>query len=187
MNTPVTIRVRSTRSLNTPIPVPSAEWDEAEDLWEEILSEEGMFPEDVFPSDDSKETEEIPFTVPSVTTELTSLGLFSREEDGSFRLSYEDSSVTGLEGCLTTFCLSPSGMLIMLRRGTVKTCLVFEKNHRHLCDYGAAAGATTVSLHTHLLEADFTNDGGEVQVEYTVEMRGSITEKNRLCITVEKR
>ena len=154
-------------------------WNHPEDLW--LNEKEGPLP-----SDRGEALIETPSLPPATATTLTSHGLFSKEEDGSFRLSYEDTEITGLEGCLTTFCLSATGMLIMLRRGTVKTCMVFEEGHRHLCDYGAAGGAPTVFLHTHTLSANLDENGGTLQVEYSVELQGIRTERNSLSILVEK-
>ncbi len=185
MKHPCKITVFSSRSLSAlDFFPPEEEPEEVEEVWEEILEEMGL----EFPSTPSDRWEEAPKELPpsphSATT-LTAHGLFSIEEDGSFRISYEDSEITGLEGCLTTFCLTATGMLIMLRRGTVKTCMVFENAHRHLCDYGAGGGIPSVFLHTHSLKSDLTEEGGTVEVEYSVEIRGAKTEHNLLTITVE--
>lgn len=160
--------------------------DEPEEFWSETESDRLCEEEAPLPPDRPAKTVETPSLPPAAATTLTSYGLFSKEEDGSFRLSYEDTEITGLEGCLTTFCLSATGMLIMLRRGTVKTCMVFEEGRRHLCDYGAVGGAPTVFLHTHSLWANLDENGGTLQVEYSVELRGTRTERNSLSILVER-
>ncbi|MBR5295990.1 MAG: DUF1934 domain-containing protein [Clostridia bacterium] len=161
-----------------------------EDLEEafEMAPEEEPIPEELagpMPSDGKEEAERFqPVQKPSNSV-LTSYGIFSKEDDGSFRITYEDSEITGLEGCLTTFCLSPSGMLILLRGGEVRTCMVFEESARHLCDYGAAQGAPSVVLHTHTMKGDLNEKGGTLFVDYSVEMCGTMTERNELSIRVE--
>ncbi len=176
MQRPCKIEIESQRLLHPP--AGENEITPADEAWEEILWEEGMAPEDTFP-DGAALT-----GLPPVATTLTAQGIYSLEEDSSWRISYEDTALTGLEGCLTTFCLSPSGMLIMLRRGSVKTCMVFEENGRHLCDYGASGGVPSVVLHTHKLDFDLGLEGGYVTVHYAVEIRGTRTEENTLSIRV---
>jgi uncharacterized beta-barrel protein YwiB (DUF1934 family) len=142
--------------------------------------EEEFFLEDFFEEEDSPSEEE---KNPAV---LTTRGMYSYEKDGSFRLSYEDTEITGLEGCITTFCLSPSGMLILLRSGEIRTCMVFEEGHRHLCDYGAESGMPAVVLQTHKLESEISESGGRIFVDYSVEIRGTLTERNEIFLSFEK-
>lgn len=180
------IRVESTRKFmfGAPgeIPLPSVE-DLEDTLWEEELPDEIFAPEGTDrPGEKLFDPKAL---TPPKSSVLTSYGVFSREEDGSFRVSYEDSEATGLDGCLTTFCLSPTGMLIMLRRGEIKTCMVFEKGRRHLCDYGARGGVPSVVLHTHSLSSDLTEQGGSLFVDYSVEIRGVRTERNELSIKIQ--
>ncbi len=178
MQRPCRIEIKSTRTIYPPALSSNSQtaWEEE---WEEILFQEGMEPEDMFPDGGNP----LPGIPPHSTT-LYANGIYALEEDGTYRISYEDSEITGLEGCLTTFCLSCSGMLIMLRRGGVNTCMVFEENGRHLCDYGAAGGIPSVFLHTHELDFDLSLDGGFVRVRYAVEIRGTRTEENELELSV---
>lgn len=185
MNRPCKISVISTRCLSALSALPRLENRDWEEEWEEMVLEEGLEPSDEALPRDSYKNEILEESKADLSTTLTAIGMFSREEDGSFRISYEDSEITGLQGCLTTFCLSPTGMLILLRRGPVKTCMVFENAHRHLCDYGVADGIASVVLHTHSLISDLTENGGEIFVDYSVEMRGCLTERNRLTLKVE--
>lgn len=178
MQRPCKIEIQSTRKIHPPV-LQGQSPSPAEEEWEEILYEEGMEPEDMFPDGGNP----LP-GIPPASTLLCASGLFSLEEDGTYRISYEDTEITGLEGCLTTFCLSCSGMLIMLRRGSVNTCMVFEENGRHLCDYGAEGGVPPVVLHTHELDFDLSLDGGKIFVRYAVEIRGTRTEENQLDILV---
>lgn len=168
---PCEIRVKSTRLFHMAELFPNAGLSLPA---EEDFEDEFFFEEE--PDSDSISLEE---SRPSV---LTTRGVYSHEEDGSFRASYEDTEITGLEGCITTFCLSPSGMLILLRSGKVRTCMVFEEGHRHLCDYGAENGVPAVVLQTHKLETAFSDSGGRIFVDYSVEIRGTLTERNEIEI-----
>lgn len=178
----VTSRRKYTFGANPRLPLPTVE-DLEDEFWEEEVSDELFAPEGT-DRQGEKLFDPTALSKRSSST-LTSFGIFSKEEDGSYRVTYEDSEATGLDGCLTTFCLSPSGMLIMLRRGEVKTCMVFEKGCRHLCDYGARGGIPSVILHTHVLSAEVTEEGGSLFVDYSVEIRGVCTERNELEIHIK--
>ena len=187
MKKPCKISIKSVRRFHLGNQIPSLLPEDFEEAWEDAPEEERI-PEELsgpMPSDRGRIGETFtPVQKPSSST-LTSCGIFSKEDDGSFRVTYEDSEITGLEGCLTTFCLSPSGMLILLRRGDVRTCMVFEEDARHLCDYGAADGAPSVVLHTHRMKSDLGDAGGTLFVDYSVEMCGTMTERNELSIRIE--
>ena len=162
-----------------------------EDLWmeswadeEEGLEETNLASRTDLPSDRFGKATPIPPSPPITAATFTVFGVFSKEKDGSFRISYQDAENTGSKGSLTTFCLSPTGMLILLRRGDGRTCMAFEKGHRHLCDYGAAAGLPSLVLHTHSLDASLTESGGKITVDYSVEIRGIKSEHNRLAIEI---
>lgn len=188
MKHPCKIQVCSARNLNALDLFPQAhtETNDLEEEWEEILLEEGFSPDEPIPTDRWTSPRKVPHITPPASSTLTAYGLFSHETDGSFRISYEDSEITGMEGCLTTFCLSPAETLIMLRQGKIKTSLVFENHHRHLCDYGLGGEVPSVVLHTHDLTSSLSEIGGKIFVDYTVEIRGTRTEHNYLSITVER-
>ena len=199
------LKIRSTRvfslgdALPSLFPEEGADWDEypEEDaLWEDFAREAApeeageALPEELrgdLPTDRRGAAPYQRPETPPPTSTLISYGVYSHEKDGSYRASYEDSEITGLEGCLTTFCLSPSGMLILLRRGEVRTCLVFEEGKRHLCDYGLENGAPSVTLHTHRMQAHLGDRGGSLFVDYSVEMCGILTERNKISIRIDAR
>ena len=132
--------------------------------------------------------EEEPAEAPEkeLNTSFQTFGTVSKTNDGSLSVCYDDTDLTGLEGCRTTFRLTPEGRLVLLRSGPSETCMVFEKEKRHLCDYGNLPGLGSLVLHTHALSADLTENGGRICVEYTVEIGGARSEENRLVLRFEK-
>jgi len=159
-----------------------------EEVWEEEIyserEEDWDEEDDEVLSQDPFSSSAIPDFPPPPTTTLTTAGVFSKEKDGSFRLSYEDSEISGFPGNLNTFCLSPTGMLIFLRRGGAKTCLIFENGARQSCDYGIQSGLPPMTLHTHRLQSNLNENGGTLFVDYSLEMRGSVTEHNTISIQI---
>jgi len=192
MKTPCRIEISTTRffsavDLFSPFTAP-----EEEPFLPEAISdpeEEELFralsEESDLPCDRGKETPtNHPLHPKAPTAKLVSDGVFWQEEDGSFRIVYEESEITGMQGCLTTFCLSPSGLLILLRSGNARTCMVFENARRHLCDYGTEKDFPSFFLHTHRLSSSLSENGGKILAEYSVEIRGTRSEHNLLEIMV---
>lgn len=158
--------------------------EESENLEEELFDLEDMFEDErerekarAFLQRASDPHENLP------QTELATYGIFT-EEDGAWLLSYEESEITGEEGVLTTFCIMPNGCVSLIKRGgPEKTCLIFEKGKRHLCDYGADRGIPPVTLYTKDLKTCVSPAGGKIDLDYVVEIAGSKSEHNEFHIT----
>lgn len=122
----------------------------------------------------------------AMNTSFQTLGTVVEKEDGALVISYDDTDLTGLEGCRTTFHLTPEGRLILLRTGPGATCLVFEEGKRQLCDYGKLLGLPSLVLHTHTLNTTKTKGGGNIRVDYTVEIGGTKSEENHLILRYQR-
>ena len=161
--------------------------DRAEEFWEQVEAD-GALPEELLdPDATDREGDELymdPELPEPGESVLTSYGIVDRVKDGSVRISYEDSEITGLPGCLTTFCLIPDGSVILLRRGEVRTCMIFRAGSRQLCEYGADGAVPSVTLHTHALESEMGETGGRIFVDYSVEIRGTVVERNEIHLSL---
>lgn len=181
---PCRICVENTRFFEL---LSAAETDE-EDFFPETEEEEELYFAEDLPTDRTEDTEqeiECPALPEPIPSHLTTLGIYSVEKDGSKRITYEETEITGLEGNLTTFCLSPSGMLILLRSGRDHVCMVFENGARHLCDFDKNKEGMNLTLHTHRLESELDERGGRIFVEYSLELFGVRTEKSTVSLTVQ--
>lgn len=140
---------------------------------------------DLFFSPEKPETEgdEMNFVLPEKnerTVELSTFGELVESEEG-LSLSYDETQITGLEGSRTTFTLS-DGLVCLSRAGGVKSHLVFEHGKRFQL-YGDH-GPYPVNVQCHSLSHDLTYEGGVIDVDYSVEIAGSIVEHNAYTIRV---
>lgn len=161
--------------------------DRTEEFWDQVEAD-GQVPEDFYDTDGTDREGDALFMQPDppepAESVLTSYGAVDRVKDGTVRISYEDSEITGLPGCLTTFCIVPDGSVILLRRGEVRTCMIFRQGSRQLCEYGTEGNVPSVILHTHTLESEIGESGGRVFVEYSVEIRGTVVERNIIDLSL---
>ena len=95
------------------------------------------------------------------------------ERNGKFYISYEESELTGLLGTRTTVKID-GDTVTMMRTGTYPSEMIFAKNQRHVGLYHTEFGAMTISTHTNQLRNTMSKYGGELEIDYTVEVDQSM-------------
>ena len=120
------------------------------------------------------------------TIELVTEGRL--EEDGSdgFTLSYQESELTGLEGTLTTFQIEKDRITLM-RVGEVNSQMVFEEGRRHLSMYNTPYGALSIGISTRRMKADLGRSGGDIEIDYAIEIDHAVAGQNLFQINVRKK
>ena len=98
-------------------------------------------------------------------------------EGGSYTLSYQESELTGLEGTLTTFQIEPE-RVTLLRVGEYNSQMVFEEGRRHMAMYNTPYGAMTVGVNTRHLLAELDDQGGDIEIDYAIEIDHAIAGRN---------
>ncbi len=159
----------------------------ADEFWEKVEAD-GVLPDEFLEPHGSDRTGDALYMEPDAPepseSVLNAYGIVEKTKDGTVRISYEDSEITGLPGCLTTFCLVPDGSVVLLRRGDIRTCMIFRRGTRQVCEYGADGTMPSVVLHTHQLEFEMGEAGGRLFAEYSVEIRGTVVERNEIDLSL---
>ena len=119
------------------------------------------------------------------TIELVTQGRLQREGE-SYTLSYQESEVTGLGvGTLTTIQVD-GGQVTLMRAGEVNAQMVFQEGRRHLSMYTTPYGALAVGVNTRRLLADLNDHGGDIEIDYAVEVDHAIAGRNIFQIKVKE-
>ena len=105
---------------------------------------------------------------PPDVVELVTEGILARYGK-SYTLSYQESELTGLEGTLTTIHIDGDEVSLM-RVGEFNSQMVFQEGRRHLSLYNTPYGAMTIGVHTRHLLAEISDQGGDLEVDYSVEV-----------------
>ena len=116
--------------------------------------------------------------------ELVTEGRLAREGD-SYTLSYQESELTGLEGTLTTIQVD-GGQVTLMRVGEFNSQLVFQEGRRHLSMYNTPYGAMSIGVNTRHLMASLTDQGGDIEVDYTIEVDHALAGRNVFRINVKE-
>ena len=115
-------------------------------------------------------------------TELITAGKYGVDEEG-IHLSYEESALTGLQGTETAFLVKPDEV-VMSRRGTVTSQMIFHKGQKHHFAYETPYGTLTMGLDTHKVCHALDESGGDMEIEYDLDFDRAVVSRNRFKINV---
>ena len=116
--------------------------------------------------------------------ELVTAGRLTRVGE-SYTLSYQESELTGLEGTLTTIQVDGEQVTLM-RVGEFTSQLVFQEGRRHLSMYTTPYGARAIGVNTRHLLADLTDQGGDIEIDYAIEIDHALAGRNVFQIKVSE-
>ena len=120
----------------------------------------------------------------SDTVELLTEGRLEREQD-IYVLTYEETEITGMEGTQTVITVE-GDTVTLVRSGQFNSQMVFQEGRRHLSMYNTPYGAMTIGVNTRSLYTDLTDQGGEIQVDYAIEVDHAVTGRNIFQINIKE-
>lgn len=116
--------------------------------------------------------------------ELVSAGTLEQTENG-YTISYQESELTGLEGTTTVLQVA-QGQVTLLRQGEVNSIMVFEEGRQHVSVYDTPAGALAISVNTRRLRSELNDQGGDIEIQYSIDIDSAVTGLNLFRIHVER-
>ncbi len=73
------------------------------------------------------------------------------------------------------------------RRGETSSQLLLEKGKRHQCMYQTVAGTLSIGVFTKTLNNNLNENGGSLEVVYTLDFNSDLVSENRFKIDIEKK
>lgn len=119
------------------------------------------------------------------TIEMVTDGVYCRTENG-YQIYYVESEITGLEGTTTTVDITKDSVTVE-RRGMLNTKMVFRPGEKSRFLYDTRYGAATMGIETRKLNASFDDLGGELSIDYVVNMEHTVASRNILNMSVRLR
>ena len=105
------------------------------------------------------------------TVELVTEGILEDAEAG-WKLTYEESELTGLKGVITTFQVEP-GKITLTRKGPLSSQMVFQQGVFHESLYQMEFGALMIIVCASKVEYDIGEEGGTIDLTYAIEIEQS--------------
>lgn len=115
--------------------------------------------------------------------EVISKGNFKILDEG-YEVSYEESEISGMEGTTTTIKVT-SEKVILERKGSTESMIIFEDKGSHVSLYNTPYGMLELITNTESLEIDINEDGGKINIDYEVAIAGQDPIKTNLSMGVQ--
>ena len=106
-------------------------------------------------------------------------------KNGRGKLVYTESELTGMEGTTTSFLISP-GEVILDRKGTLTSRMVFREGAKSTFLYDTPYGSTTMGLDTHSIRSTLGERGGDLEIDYVVDFDHAVVGRNSFKINVKE-
>lgn len=78
-------------------------------------------------------------------------------------------------------------MVTITRKGPMRSQLMLEKGRRHQCLYQTIAGDLMIGVFTKTLKNELDENGGRLEVCYTLDFNTDFVSENRFVINIEKK
>ena len=103
--------------------------------------------------------------------ELVTEGNLTRLENG-WKVSYEESDLTGLAGVTTVFEVTPD-CITLTRPGSLNSQMVFQKGVLHESLYQMEFGALMIAVCATRVSYDLTQQGGTIDLTYGIDIENT--------------
>lgn len=98
--------------------------------------------------------------------ELVTEGSLEQTPDG-WKLAYEESDLTGLDGVNTTFLIKPEE-ITLIRTGRLNSQMVFREGEAYDSLYQMEFGTLMLTVCATRVDANITTDGGVIDLRYNI-------------------
>lgn len=118
------------------------------------------------------------------SVEFSTDGMY-RYENGSARLWYWETEVTGLPGTRTSVEIGPDGVVVD-RKGTVTSRMEFREGLKNFIPYETPYGLTAMGMATRSIKAAFDEHGGRMELDYVLDLEHAAAIRNKFHLQVRE-
>lgn len=116
--------------------------------------------------------------------ELMTEGDFYKE-DGVYFCDYAESELTGLKGTDTSIEIGKD-YVSLVRSGAVNSQLLFMEGRKTSSLYTMPFGELMIDVYTQKLSVDIDDSGGNISVDYSIDINNSAAGKNNFEISIRE-
>lgn len=116
--------------------------------------------------------------------EMITHGQFCKDSDG-YIIKYWETDFENSGNTKTTVTVEDNGLITVVREGDIHSHMVFEQGHKHLVHYDTEFGSLTVGISASKIRTTLGDDGGDIEINYAVEIDNTLASENRLKMNVK--
>ena len=115
--------------------------------------------------------------------EVVTPGSLKKENDEIVAM-YKETEISGMSGTDTKLRIGDE-YIILEREGTTSTKMHFEKGKPTISLYNTPYGMLELTIQTKKLDIDITEDGGDVEIDYEMQVAGQPPIKTKLKLNIK--
>lgn len=116
---------------------------------------------------------------------LNTTGAYTNRGGARF-IAYKEYDTENPKVSFTSVLKVEPGKVTMMRSGTA-TRLILEEGRRHLCLYDTGYGTMSVGVFTSSLLSSLGEQGGRVDIQYTLDIDSNLSSSNHITVEVKPR
>ncbi|MDR1116692.1 MAG: DUF1934 domain-containing protein [Oscillospiraceae bacterium] len=120
----------------------------------------------------------------SDSLEMITQGQYCRLNNGEYTIKYSESDPENTGNVETTVTITPAGLVTVEREGDIYSHMVFEQGQKHLVHYETEYGSLTVGISAKKVAAVLSDTGGDLEIDYSVEIDNAVASDNSLKVNV---
>ena len=107
-------------------------------------------------------------------------------KDGTYTITYNESDSDSSDSYTTTLTIDPNRRITIIREGEVPSHMVFEQGEKHVIYYDTEFGAMTIGVSANRINAKLSENGGDIEIDYSIEIDHAVASDNILKLNVRK-
>ena len=116
------------------------------------------------------------------TIDFTTDGLYCFDGETAC-LTYLETEVTGMQGTRTSVMVMPDKVVVD-RDGGIMSRMIFREGEKNSFLYDTPVGSATLSMNTRGIHHRFDEHGGDMEIDYVLDMEHAFVTRNRFRMTV---
>ncbi len=110
-----------------------------------------------------------------------------KKENGRIELRYKECT-EGLENLSTSISFDENerSVITVSRTGDLRQAFVIKEGVRHFNVYSTPYGPIEMCIWGRKVKNELTEDGGKIELDYSVELKGMTAQRNKMEIRVKK-
>lgn len=108
-------------------------------------------------------------------------------KNGNFLINYKEYDEDLPDKFFNNLVKVENETVTISRKGPLSSQLILEKGKRHQCMYQTIAGTLSIGVFTKTLNNNLNENGGSLEVIYTLDFNSDLVSENRFKIDIEKK